>query len=176
MAFSEEGKHVTTMWLINRLVDAMFTVDMLLTFQVAYQESIDNGGHWVTNKRVIAANYLKGWFVIDFISIVPFWMIAFDFDDPMGLVDSETGAAPRTSSSVLRTAVLFRVVKLLRMLKLARILKASRVLQRALLDIATNQWEWTFSKLKLIRLFTTLVIFAHWQACIDGLLSRATQP
>ena len=105
--------------------------------------------------------------------VVPFWMITFDFADPLGrdgdedlLVTNASVAAVASSNAgttLTRSAVLFRIVKLLRMLKLARIYKASRVIQRVLLDIATNQWEWTFAKLKLIKLFTLLVIYAHWQ-------------
>ena len=67
--------------------------------------------------------------------------------------------------------VLFRVIKLMRLLKRARVLKASRVMQRALLDFVMNQWEWTFAVLKIVKLVVTLLIFAHWQACVWGLVS-----
>ena len=54
-------------------------------------------------------------------------------------------------------------------LKLARVLKASKVLERHLLDVVTNQWEWTFAVLNLVRLTILLSVYAHWQACFWGL-------
>ena len=75
-------------------------------------------------------------FVIDFVSILPFWLMTLDFDDPLGtaaatsLVDSE----PRQGGAA-RASVLIRIIKLMRMLKLARVFKASRVMQRVLMDI-----------------------------------------
>ena len=53
--------------------------------------------------------------------------------------------------------------QLLRMLKLARVFKASRVLQRVLMDVVTNQWEWTYAVMKMIKLIIILTIYAHWQ-------------
>ncbi len=168
IAFLPEGRHITILWLVNRSVDAMFMVDIALSFNVAYQESADNGGHWVFNKQVIAWHYTKTWFVVDVISVCPFWLLTFDFDDPMG---RNGGGGASGAATLARGAVLFRVVKLLRMLKLARILKAARVMQRVALDIVSNQWEWTFAKLKMAKLMLMLAIVAHWQCCLYGLVS-----
>lgn len=74
-------------------------------------------------------------------------------------------------ATMTRSAVLFRIAKLLRMVKLARVFKASRVLQRALLDYVMNELEWTFAVIKMIKLFTVLTAYAHWQACLWGLIS-----
>jgi len=51
IAFLPEGQHITMMFVINRVVDLAFVLDMLLSFNLAYQESADNGGHWVYNKE-----------------------------------------------------------------------------------------------------------------------------
>ena len=80
-----------------------------------------------------------------------------------------TDDASDPSAALTRSAVLFRVVKLLRMLKLARILRALRVMQRVALDIITNQWEWTFARLKMGKLTLVLITWAHWQACLWAL-------
>jgi hypothetical protein len=137
---------------------------------------------------VIARHYLRGWCLLDLISVMPFWMITLQWDDPFG---RNTSGAPTTG--IGRTTVLFRVVKLLRMLRIARVFKAARVLQRVLLDFVMNQWdgrvshsarpptasialfsrgtharvfyrwEWTFAVLKMIKLFVILAVYAHWQ-------------
>lgn len=59
VAFMEAARHISPLWVVNRLIDLVFTVDCVLIFQTIYQETIDQGGHWVTNRRTITCRYLK---------------------------------------------------------------------------------------------------------------------
>lgn len=61
VVFLHEGAHINALWIINRIVDFLFLIDMLITFNLAYQETAEHGGHWVINKKVIIVQYLKGW-------------------------------------------------------------------------------------------------------------------
>jgi CRP-like cAMP-binding protein len=188
VAFLEEGQYITNLWIINRIVDVCFMFDIILTFNRAYQDTSDESQHWVFNKWVIARNYLMGWFVLDFFSVVPFWLtsLQYSYYECMGLdgmthescIDLEdqavallNGTSDAMGATMTRSAVLFRIAKLLRMVKLARVFKASRVLQRALLDYVMNELEWTYAVIKMIKLFTVLTAYAHWQACLWGLIS-----
>lgn len=180
VAFVNGGQYITEMWVINRLVDLCFVVDIFLTFNLAYQEPMDKGGNWIFNKRKIAVNYIKGWFTIDFLSVLPFWTLTLDYQSPNlwfpKIAENNTAVQGAGQSALVsRGAVLLRVVKLLRMLKLARVLKASRVMSRVLLDVVTNKWEWTFAVIKMIKLFVFLGLYAHWQACVWGLISSYMQ-
>ena len=51
-------------------IDVFFGVDMLLTFNTSYTESEQMKE--VYNRKKIALNYLKGWFIIDFVAVIPF--------------------------------------------------------------------------------------------------------
>jgi len=174
VVYLDEGRYISTLWVVNRVVDLMFTIDIVLTFLLAYKAPMDQGGHWVFNRWSIACHYVCGWFLTDFLSVLPFWLITLQKDDPMG---NAKGLAPdgtmdgTGNNSLVRSAVLFRVIKLLRMLKLARVLKASQVIQRVLLDFVMNQWEWTYAVLKMVKLTVMLTIYAHWLACLWGLVS-----
>ena len=126
---------------VNRFVDALFIVDMVLIFNLAYQEKLEFGGHWVHNKRTIAKTYLKGWFIIDFLSVLPFWIFSLP-----GVMLSEatfSNSTGDTTSSTATSTSLMRMIRLLRMIKIARVLKASRILQRQLLDFAMGKLEMT---------------------------------
>ena len=188
VAFLEEGQYITNLWIINRFVDLCFMLDIILTFNRAYQDTAAENLHWVFNKWVIARNYLMGWFTLDFFSVVPFWLTSLqysyyaclgeeDMTADLCMEKEEQSVALLNSTSdtmgatMTRSAVLFRIAKLLRMVKLARVFKASRVLQRALLDYVMNELEWTFAVIKMIKLFTVLTAYAHWQACLWGLIS-----
>ena len=161
VAFLDEGTYVSVLWVTNRVVDFCFIIDIILTFNLAYQEPMDRGGHWIFQRGMVARNYLVGWFFIDLVSVLPFWLITLKWDDAFGAnadVAAETmlnmtaaAAANDGPGNATRSVVLIRIVKLLRMLKLARVLKASRVMQRALLDFVMNQWEWTYAVLRMIK-------------------------
>ena len=51
------------------MVDGFFGIDILINFISAYEDPI-NGLPVVSLKR-IAINYLTGWFIIDFIAVIP---------------------------------------------------------------------------------------------------------
>ena len=81
VAFLDEGEYITPLWVWNRVVDLIFLLDMLITFNMAYQEEPDIGGHWVFSRRRIAIRYLCTWFVIDLFSVLPFFLITLRYDD-----------------------------------------------------------------------------------------------
>ena len=66
------------MFFINRTVDLSFFVDMILNFYLGFFD--DKHGKWVYDLYVIRKTYLKSWFAIDIISIIPF--------DVIGLITS----------------------------------------------------------------------------------------
>ena len=103
------------LFIINRIFDFAFKVDIFLTFNMSYQETNENGGHWVHHKPAIRRNYLRGWFTIDFLSVVPYYAIGW-----------AACGGDCTYGSSLSAIGDVRVIKLVRMIKLARLLKASR--------------------------------------------------
>ena len=56
------------LFVINRLVDLGFILDMIANFLLGYVT--DEGFVW--DRKKIAARYVKSWFFIDLISILPF--------------------------------------------------------------------------------------------------------
>jgi hypothetical protein len=47
VGFLDEGKFITPLWIVNRVVDLIFTIDIIVTFNVGYQETVDNGGQYM---------------------------------------------------------------------------------------------------------------------------------
>ena len=61
-------------WLLFYIItDTFFLVDIILTFLTSLYEP--DTGIEIVDKRFIARRYLKGWFWIDFIAILPLDMI-----------------------------------------------------------------------------------------------------
>lgn len=86
-------------WLIiDGCVDFLFFVDIVVNFFTAFH---DRGYHLVDNKWSICKHYLGTWFLVDFISIIPFNLI-FKQGDYAGLV------------RLTKLSKLYRLVKMLR--------------------------------------------------------------
>ena len=60
---------------IGYAVDAMFLLDIFINFLTTYPKSETE--EIVMNHRKIAIHYLKTWFTVDFIAVIPFdWIVA----------------------------------------------------------------------------------------------------
>lgn len=68
LAFSEELSDVYWYNMLNYIIDLFFAFDILINFNTAfYREDYEIE----TNRKAISCNYLRGWFLIDFFSVIP---------------------------------------------------------------------------------------------------------
>eukprot|EP00746_Dinoflagellata_sp_MGD_P079642 gnl/MRDRNA2_/MRDRNA2_31871_c0_seq1.p1 gnl/MRDRNA2_/MRDRNA2_31871_c0~~gnl/MRDRNA2_/MRDRNA2_31871_c0_seq1.p1 ORF type:complete len:844 (+),score=121.51 gnl/MRDRNA2_/MRDRNA2_31871_c0_seq1:124-2655(+) len=141
---------LNALFVVNRFVDVVFLIDMCMQFFLKVEVNSRQGSTWIRDRKVLAMRYMKCWFWIDLVSILPF--------DILGIVDdSPTFAALKS----------VRIIRLLRLLKLVRIVKASRML---------SQWQnyvaMKYSSIALLKLSVGLVCMAHWLACVWGLQGK----
>lgn len=55
--------------LIDWIIDGLFALEILITFNtVFYNHNFDR----IDNRKDIATEYIKGWFLVDFICCIPF--------------------------------------------------------------------------------------------------------
>jgi len=136
------------LFVVNRLIDLVFTADMVMQFFLIFRESTELGGGWIRDRGRIRRHYLKGWFTIDLVSILPFDIVAFALKD---------GALGKMKA--------LRIIRLLRLLKLVRIVRASRIFKRWETSISIS-----YSVLSLMKFLLMIIIFGHWLACAWALL------
>jgi len=84
----------TVLLVLNRMIDVIFGADIILNLLTPFQKQ---SGVWVTDHKEIAKNYIKSWFFLDLLSVLP--------------VD------------MLRMVRLLRLTKLLRIFRASRVLK-----------------------------------------------------
>jgi hypothetical protein len=89
-----------------------------------------NSLRWVDEPKLIVCHYLKGWFVLDIISILPF--------DLASLKDPDEDPDAESSSSDLSVLKLVRIIRLLRLIKLVRLVRGARILKRWESKLAIN--------------------------------------
>ena len=123
---------------INRLVDLVFIKDIGVQFFLPYQDRT-RGNLVVRSRILIAKRYLRGWFWVDVVSVIPFDLIPVD---------------------ALNRLKAVRLVKLLKLLKLGRVLRANRTLARWESSIAIS-----YAKISMYTFALGIVFVAHWMAC-----------
>ena len=90
----------STLWVVaNFTIDALFAFDVFITFFTAYY---DENYNLITDKKTITLAYLKSWFIIDILSILPF---------------SSLLNTAKNYNSLARIARLPRIYKLLKIAK-----------------------------------------------------------
>ena len=136
-------------FVINRLVDLIFMVDLVLQFflMYSYQKSIVDRVRWVDDQGTIAKHYLKSWFGLDIVSVLPFWILDYT-GDPCGGGNSSMGS-------------LLRVVRLMRCIKMIRLVRASRLVKRWQAKMPMSH-----GALAMIKCLVAIALFGHWFACI----------
>ena len=139
VGFSSSGElHVV--FFVNRCVDLVFTVDLILNFFTMYRDET-KGFALIKNHRMIVKRYLYTWFTLDLLSIIPYELL------PL----------PKAFRAV-------RLIRLMRLLKLARVAKASRVLARYETKLSI-----TYAQRDILKMAVLTVIVSHWMACIMGI-------
>ena len=135
---------VNVLFAINRVVDMAFIIDLIFNFLTPYRGSAAEGREWVISKKEISKKYLKTWFIVDFLSVLPL--------DLIGIV---------ASIDTLSRLRIIRVLRLLKLLKLFRVLRAMRILKRFETKVAIN-----YQLLLLVKFLVGIVFISHWVACI----------
>ena len=150
VAFMDDGDGLSitidARFVINRIVDLGFLMDMGFNFFLPYQTS-DN--RMITDHRTIVRKYLFGWFPIDCVSIVPYDLI---------------GAMMQDDS--LSNLKVLRAIRLLRLAKLLRIIRLGRLFRRF---EATH--EVNYAVLALNKFGFGILFLAHWMACLFYLIA-----
>lgn len=133
----------TGLFLANSVVTLGFLVDMCFNFLTAVYDA--NNNRWLLRLDAIALHYMRTWFILDALTIIPLEMIS-----PGG-----SGGAN-----------LIRLLRLFRLVKLARILKSQKLVSQLGKHIDMS------SKLKTIILYCALLlVLVHWSACALRLLT-----
>ena len=143
----------------NVAIDLLFAVDILVSFNTSY---FDQGkDKFATKRKAIAANYLRGWFAVDFIAVFPFGWVT-------GLV---VAAADRAASSggavsqigkVAKVARFYRATKLLRLIKMSKAAKAKAEMARTM----QSKMKIGVAMERLMLFVITCILFIHSLACM----------
>ena len=143
LGFDVEDEPGSFMDVWDIIVDIFFGIDVAACFNQAFEYGDDSV--FITDRRKIAKHYLKGWFVIDFLSTLPVYRMA-------TAVASSGGEEAPSATRAIKT---IRVLRLARLLKLVRLLKL-RKLSEKMRDLEINP-----GVLRVFGLVSRILFVAH---------------
>ncbi|XP_051527734.1 potassium/sodium hyperpolarization-activated cyclic nucleotide-gated channel 2-like [Myxocyprinus asiaticus] len=148
----------TLPWItFNVASDTLFLADLVINFRTGIMEG-DNS-QIILDPQVIRRHYLRGWFLVDFISSIP-------VDYIFLIVDIESRLE---SAEVYRTARALRIVRFTKILSLLRLLRLSRLIRYI------HQWEEIFhmtydlasAVVRIVNLIGMMLLLCHWDGCMQ---------
>jgi hypothetical protein len=142
---AKEG--ITWLGPLNLFIDGLFGFDIILQFFLMYPSQTSLGTVWIKDPHKIAKNYMRGWFIIDIVSVFPFDLVA-----DIVFADSSSGDLQ-----------ILKVIRAIRLLKMARVLRAGRILGR----LQANS-SMSMQYLEIGFVLIKMILAGHWAACIWG--------
>lgn len=143
-------------FVLNRIVDVMLLMDMVLILFVAVQEDKRRKRVWVTNIWVIRWHYIRGLFMIDFLSLLS---SITEYVEYAG-IDHGSGSLVKFT----RFVRLIRLVRIVRMLRLAMVMNAIR---KKVEDLLGSK-EAGFIGVEMLKWIVELFLVAHCLGCAFG--------
>mmetsp|Transcript_40459 Transcript_40459/g.75143 ORF Transcript_40459/g.75143 Transcript_40459/m.75143 type:complete len:685 (-) Transcript_40459:66-2120(-) len=128
----------------NNGVNAYFAIDVILQFFTAFERKTKFGAVWVFQRKAIFWHYVRGWFFVDFVSVIPYGLL---------LPGSPVGA--------------LKVIRMIRLTKLLKLVRGARLVRRWQAEIG-----FSYRHGSLYLLLVMVLAIAHWLSCILGLIHR----
>lgn len=138
-------------------IDFLFFIDILVCFNSALQ---DDDFKTIDDRKVIACEYVSGWFFLDLFAILP-------LSDIMVAFSSSDGgtASPDNLNQMIRLAKIGRLYKLIKLTKLLRILKIVKEKSK-LLKYVRNIVQLGYGFERLVFFVLIFLLISHIVACM----------
>ena len=139
---------------VNWIIDILFLIDIFIMFNSSI---LDENFEVIDDRCTIIKTYLKGWFLIDVIAIIPFDLI----------VDDGGGAA-----NLIRYARIGRITKLLKLMKLMRLIKLQKQSQFSFMSWFQDLFSIDPDHRWFLLFFSYFTMTTHIVACTWIIVSR----
>ncbi|XP_077554231.1 potassium/sodium hyperpolarization-activated cyclic nucleotide-gated channel 3-like [Haemaphysalis longicornis] len=148
--------------LFNLVSDLVFAADIIFNFRtgVVVEEDYERV---VMEPRAVARSYLRGFFLIDLVSTVP-WDYGVEF--MLAFFEHEADLGDDSFTGTLR---LLQVTKFLKLLKLIRLTRLVRYLD----NVEQNYFFYSNGVyLRMTNYIGLLLLLGHWNACLQFFVPR----
>jgi hypothetical protein len=150
LAFSDDNSQMDD---IETVINYIFIADILVNFNLSYQENTVE----ITDRKMIAINYLKTWFILDLLASFPFEYITLGKSSSVNLNLAR-------SNKIIRVA---RISKIYKLTKIFRVFKISRFVKRVkIINSIQDYFNINYGLSRLITFIISSCLFSHIVGCI----------
>ena len=104
---------------LDIVVDSLFLLDIILTFFTMYEKP---DGKYELKRLQIAKNYLRGYFLLDFVTTFPYQLL----EKAIAVEASGSGTDNLKMLRIMRIQRLYKLFRIFRLLKLFRLIRLSK--------------------------------------------------
>lgn len=137
--------------------DVMCMFDIIFNFRTGYI-LFPNSKYFELNGKLIAKHYLKTWFIIDLIGILPLQHVVIGFCER----NKGVSLSLKSASHALKYWKVFKLIRLLKLLRVSRIIRSVMMYEMV--------YRITTGLVRYIKLVLLMMITAHWNGCIHFLV------
>ena len=148
--FAELRAYESDWLLLDLLVDGLLIIDIVVNFMSAYENV---AGMLYSNRVVIAKRYMKGWFVVDILSIFPANIAIFN--------------VPFTNLDTNVDLYEYRAWRIIRLIKLIRVFKLFDTIERMFSLLTLNA-----DKMIVMKSCCLILTFIHVMGCVWNLVAE----
>ena len=144
---------------ISYFTDVLYLLDVLFNF---FMVDFDEHDEMIIDQKVIARNYLRGWFVPDLLTCLPFELF---------LPNNKKNDLPKLLR-VLKLTKIRKFVKMFRIVRVSKILREYKKMESHVEQesILTKEGE------RLIITVFGILVFCHFNACLWYFMQRISEP
>lgn len=167
LAFSNEVDMINWYLWLNYSIDIIFAIDIIVIFNSALQTDFEI----IDQRCKLAELYVKGWFLIDLLSIFPFELMVLG-DGDGGDVDAGTSAGENANSFVRMTRIskLYKLVKITKLIRIMKLFKVKNKKKMTSNMVTTVRHGHAFDRLSFFILI--LFLFMHFFGCLFIFVGR----
>ena len=149
----------------NYSIDIFFALDILMNFNTA---TVDEHFNITDDRLEIALNYFKGWFLIDFLSIIPFELMTAIVEEDDGPNSAKINQIVR----ITRVSKLYKLAKVVKLLRLFKWVKRRREITQKVMAIVR-----TGAAIDRVVFFVMmLLLMCHFVGCIWIFIGKNIDP
>ena len=163
-AGAEPTSSVTNFQLIMYVIDVLFLIDIMVTFNTAFY---DDDNDLIDQRCTIAQSYLLGWFSIDLVAIIPFEVL-------LKVVQSQgSGEDLNPLIRIARFGKLYKLVKLIRLVRMLKIMKVMKNKNHVVKKL-NKLMDLDLGFERLFFIFLIILMIIHISACLWIILATMT--
>lgn len=143
-----EEEEISFATALDYFVDFLFLIDMILMFFSAYDDPTT--GLQVVRPKLIAQNYISGWFFIDVIALLP-----------IDLMEQVFSNGSLKLARLARLPRLYRLFRMLRMIKMLRVFRRSSEFKDWF-----NSLDISLTAIRILKMWCLTLFLMHLMSCI----------